>query len=301
MKLNNERLRAFYQAALDRSFHKAAANIFITQSALSQRISKLEQEIEATLFVRDNNGVRLTEAGSILFEYVRDLLYREQEIMNRVTGRRGSDMGVLRVASFSSVLRSVVMPSLRPLIQSAPDVFVEFFSRELRELPAMLESGEADFIVSDDSVNLANVRAIPLGHEEQVHVRRKGATPLSPPTFLDHDKEDQTTFQFFAAQGMPDIDIRRSYYDDVYGILDGVKLGIGEAVLSAHLLQPDDPVEVVAHDVPVTTPVILYHQENRYLTSLQASVIQQLTKSAAQYLRPGYGKGRDSLNNKASG
>lgn len=284
MKLNNERLRAFYQAALDKSFHKAAANVFITQSALSQRISKLEQEMETTLFVRNPDGVRLTEAGAVLFEYVRDLVYREQEIISRVAGRSRASMGVLRVASFSSVLRSVVMPSLQPLIQSTPDVFVEFFSRELRELPAMLESGEADFIISDDSVTLPDVKAVPLGHEVQVHVRRKGTPPLSPPTFLDHDKEDRTTELFFAAQGEPELEIRRSYYDDVYGILDGVKLGIGEAIISAHLLQPEDPVEVVPHRTPVTTPVVLYFQQNRYLTTLQEAVIQRLKTQASQYL-----------------
>ena len=103
MKLNNERLRAFYQAALDKSFHKAAANIFITQSALSQRISKLEQEMEATLFVRNPDGVRLTEAGAILFEYVRDLVCREQEIISRVAGRSRTSMGVLRFQDWKPI------------------------------------------------------------------------------------------------------------------------------------------------------------------------------------------------------
>ena len=288
MKLNNDRLNAFFQVAMDRHFHKAASNLFITQSALSQRISKLEQEIEATLFVRGVDGVKLTEAGSILFEYARDLQYREQEVLNRATGRSSASSGILRIASFSSVLRSVIMPALRPLIQNKPDVYVEFFSRELRELPAMLESGEADFAISDDSLNISNVTAIPLGFEEQVHIRCKGAPVLSPPTFLDHDTEDMTTYNFFAAQGQPDIDIRRSFYDDVYGILDGVRLGFGEAVLSAHLIEKNDQVEIIPHKTKVTTPVILYYQEKRYLTQLQKAVIQALKETAADYLEPRY-------------
>lgn len=291
MKLNNDRLNAFSQVATDRNFNKAAAHLCITQSALSQRITKLEQEIETTLLVRSTDGITLTEAGAILFEYVRDLQYREQEVINRMTGRNNAARGILRIASFSSVLRSVIMPILRPIIHNTPDVFVEFFSRELRELPTLLASGEADFVVSDDSFNVSNakkIKAVTLGFEEQVHIRCKHTPALSPPTFLDHDPEDMTTYHFFAAQGQPDIDIQRSFYDDVYGILEGVQLGFGEAILSAHLLDSQASIDIISHPKQVKTPVILYYQENRYLTQLQKNVITALTETAADYLQPRY-------------
>ena len=84
---------------MDRNFHIAASNLCITQSALSQRVSKLEQEIEASLLVRGVDGAKLTEAGSVLFEYVRDLQYREQEVINRATGRSSASSGILRLSA----------------------------------------------------------------------------------------------------------------------------------------------------------------------------------------------------------
>lgn len=286
MKLNTDRLNAFFQVALERNFHRAADTLCITQSALSQRILKLEQEIKTNLLVRGNDGVRLTEAGSILFEYIRDLQLKEHEVLGAMTGRSSAASGIIRIASFSSVLRSVVMPALRSLIKSNPDVFVEFFSRELRELPDMLESGEADFIISDNSVQADNLTSITLGVERLVHARCKGEVPTQPPTFLDHDAEDTTTYNFFKAQGINDIDIQRSFFDDIYGLVDGVKLGFGEAVISAHILNDmsHENFDIIPHPVAVTNPVILYYQTARYLGSLQKDVIQELLSNSAGYL-----------------
>lgn len=285
MKLNTDRLNAFFQVALERNFHQAADTLCITQSALSQRILKLEQEIKTKLLVRGSDGISLTEAGSILFEYIRDLQLKEHDVLNAMTGRSSAASGIIRIASFSSVLRSVVMPALGSLIKSNPDIFVEFFSRELRELPGLLESGEVDFIISDDSAHASNLVSIALGVERLIHIRCKGKVPTQPPTFLDHDVEDMTTYNFFKAQGMHDLDIQRNFFDDVYGLLDGVKLGFGEAVISAHILNtPDEHFEIIPHPVACTSPVILSYQANRYLGALQKDVIQQLVNNSAGYL-----------------
>lgn len=289
MKLNTDRLNAFYQTACHKNFSLAAANLCITQSALSQRILKLEQEIKATLLIRGINGIKLTEAGSLLFEYVQELKSRERKLLDSITERPDLTSGILRIGSFSSVLRSVVMPSLTPLIQNTSEVHVEFFSRELRELPAMLESGEVDLILIDDTpLTLKNLEAIHIGNEELVHIRHTDQIPSdqpgSPTTFLDHDAEDMTTFNFFRQQGMPDKNIQRRFYDDVYGLLDGVKFGFGEAIISRHIIPKDFPVTIIEHAKKIESPVIIYFKENRYISKLQETAVQLLQANAPHYL-----------------
>ena len=66
MKLNTDRLNAFYQVALDKSFCKAADTLCITQSALSQRVLKIEQEVGSKLLIRGNDGIGLTEQGKLV-------------------------------------------------------------------------------------------------------------------------------------------------------------------------------------------------------------------------------------------
>lgn len=292
MKLNTDRLNAFYQVALDKNFSVAADNLCITQSALSQRVLKLEQEVSAKLFIRESRGITLTEPGSLLFDYVRDLQQREVEVINALTGQASTPSGIIRVAAFSSVLRSVVMPALSSIIRDAFGGHVEVFSRELRELPYMLKTGEADFIIHDNPKLSGKLVAIEIGQENLVHVRSKRGLnekanflkEQGQTIFLDHDVDDMTTYHFFTSQGQSDVNIQRSFYDDIYGILDGVRLGFGEAIVSEHLIAQDNEIEVVPHKNKVTSPVILYYQKHRYLSDLQKQVIRMLKVNAVSYL-----------------
>ncbi|RBP49365.1 LysR family transcriptional regulator [Arenicella xantha] len=84
MKLNTDRLNTFYQVALDKNFCKAAETFWITQSGLSQRVLKLEQEIGTHLFIRSPDGVAMTHQGRVLFDYVSNLQAREQDVLNEV-------------------------------------------------------------------------------------------------------------------------------------------------------------------------------------------------------------------------
>lgn len=285
MKLNNDRLNAFYQVAIDRNFHKAAENICITQSALSQRILKLEQELGATLVIRGNEGIKLPEAGLNLFAHARDLSNMEEETLASIAGHAsGGNSRSLRIAAYSSVLQSIIMPALSPLIQDSPHIHVEFFSQELGDLPGMLKSGEVDFIVLDYFMDAFNVKKIQIGVEQLVHVRNASCSD-DDQVFLDHDVDDMTTYNFFREQGGKNLGLRRCYYDDIYGIIKGVELGLGQAVVSRHLISDTDAIQIVPHPVPVSNPVVLYHPENRYMTGFHREIIRSLQERTAGFLQ----------------
>lgn len=285
MKLNKDRLKAFYQVAIDKNFHKAADNLCISQSALSQRVMKLEQEIEATLIIRGNNGITLTAAGAVLFDYVRNIESLEQDVLNRISGYSSADgHGNLRIATYSSILRSVIMPALAPLIENSNDVHVEFFSRELRDLPAMLKSGEVDFIILDYFIDQDKLGCQKIGEEGLIHIRSK--RKQADEVFLDHDSEDTTTFQFFKSQNVIKENIHRRFYNDIYGIIDGVKLGAGQAIVSEHLITDTDEIEVVNYSKKLSNAVYLYYHENRFLTEFHQRIITTLVENAKLFLTP---------------
>ncbi len=66
-----KQLQAFIRISECGSFSKAAEAMFITQPTLSYRISSLEQELGVKLFLREPDGVRLTESGSIFLNRIR--------------------------------------------------------------------------------------------------------------------------------------------------------------------------------------------------------------------------------------
>ena len=68
--MNLELYRIFYSIANHGSISKAAEHLYITQPAVSRSIRQLEEEMGCTLFVRTRKGVRLTQEGEILYQYI---------------------------------------------------------------------------------------------------------------------------------------------------------------------------------------------------------------------------------------
>ena len=151
MKISSLQLDAFYQTAKLRSFSKAAEALFITQSALSQRISHLEKDLEVTLFIRDPSGPLLTSAGEALLRHCQIARSLEEEVLSQMKSGNQDYSGVIRIAGFSSVLRSVIIPSLAIFLRSHPKVHCEFRSYEVSELFDVLRNAEADFVIADES------------------------------------------------------------------------------------------------------------------------------------------------------
>src|SRR3990172_4354111 len=67
-------LAAFEAIARHRSFTKASKELFLTPSAISQRLRQLEKHLDARLFVRTRRSVQLTADGARYLEAVRDAL-----------------------------------------------------------------------------------------------------------------------------------------------------------------------------------------------------------------------------------
>jgi len=76
-----KQLRAFLEIAKEQSFSKAAANLFISQPAISRKISQLEEALNCQLFNRENNIVKLTPEG----EELRNKLPIILESLNGIT------------------------------------------------------------------------------------------------------------------------------------------------------------------------------------------------------------------------
>lgn len=75
-----EKLKAFHKVALTGSFTKAAAQLYLTQPAVSQKIQSLETTLGVTLFDRSGKSVHLTREGEVLLSYTGRLFELYEEI-----------------------------------------------------------------------------------------------------------------------------------------------------------------------------------------------------------------------------
>lgn len=280
--LASDRLEAFAAVASEGSFTRGAKRIGVTQSAVSQRVRKLEEDLGATLFLRRRDQARLTAEGETLLRYVRAREGLEAEMLSGLgtaTDAEQGHVGVVRVAGFSSVTRSILIPALAPLL-AGQNVTAHVFARELRDLPAVLRSGEADLVLTDRPSEDASIESTHVGDELNVLVEaRRGRTDR----FLDHDPDDTITERFARLNGMATRAIRRAYLDDIYGILDGVAAGWGRAVVSAHLV-PGTTLRIVKGLTPLRTPVHLHARATRHRTALERAAIDAIVATCARVL-----------------
>lgn len=123
-------VEAFLSVAHHRSFRKAAAELGVTASAISQAVRTLEGRVKAVLFLRTTRSVGLTEAGERFLLRAKpafEELIAASDVA-RDLGQRPS--GLLRL----SVPRAVVPLMLEPLIasfcQAYPEVEVEIVASE---------------------------------------------------------------------------------------------------------------------------------------------------------------------------
>ncbi|MEK7356993.1 MAG: LysR family transcriptional regulator, partial [Bdellovibrionota bacterium] len=249
MSLSSLQIDAFLAVCETKSFTAAAAKLHITQSALSQRIKNLEDELGSTLFVRESTGVRTTDLGERLLRYGKTKEALEGEFLDQVTagGRRGL-RGVVRIAGFSTVTKSIVIPELARFVHANPDLQIELKTAELGELPGMLATGRTDFVLVTDPIRREGVENELLGHERNVLIKRKAGDSRDD-VYLDHDENDSTTLDFFAAQDRrPAKNFRRAYLGDIESIPWNVVGGLIQTHLRtapAKSVPTEEPIRAV--------------------------------------------------------
>ena len=106
------RLNVFYTVAKRLSFTKAAAELYVTQPAVTKHIQELEHQFGTALFDRRGNQISLTAAGNVLLGHAETIMgvYRQLEFdMNALKGESG---GTLRVGASTTVAQYVIPPVL---------------------------------------------------------------------------------------------------------------------------------------------------------------------------------------------
>jgi DNA-binding transcriptional LysR family regulator len=110
-------LEVFLAVARERRFSRAAEKLFRTQSAVSQTIGKLEDELGEALFDRSSREGILTDAGQVLFEYAEKLLNLRSEAAESLTQLRELQKGKLVIAAneFTALYLLPVLAEFRRL------------------------------------------------------------------------------------------------------------------------------------------------------------------------------------------
>ncbi len=149
MDINYELYKVFYHVAKSLSFSEAAAELYISQSAVSQSVKLLEKRLGQTLFVRNTKRVSLTPEGEMLMKHIEpaiQLINRGENQLSRDASEGGMQ---LRIAASDTICRYVLVPYFRTLHEAYPDVHINIINGTSLRCAEMLEAGQVDLIVAN--------------------------------------------------------------------------------------------------------------------------------------------------------
>jgi DNA-binding transcriptional LysR family regulator len=276
MKIPSHQLEAFVVVAQTGHFTKAAKKLNVTQSALSQRILNLESFLQTSLFIRERSGLRLTAKGEELLRYC----HIQQQLENEFISELNEPTSLLfkptlRIATFSSIARSLLIPAVSDLIQ-ANQIQFHLFTRELGELQAMLSSAEVDYLIIDQKSENQTIESLFLGYEENVMICAAGQKRQPVQWIIDHDELDDVSMKYQRINKISSKKVNKRYLDDVYGLIDGVRNGLGTAIVPLHLIRKDDDLDIVNAEKILYTEVWLHFYQQPYYTKLHEKVLSAM-------------------------
>lgn len=118
-------LRAFVAVAGSLNFSRAAENLGVSSSALSQMVRALEERIGVSLFNRTTRSVSLTEAGSDLFKRAQPAIEELAVALGETRERRAHPAGTVRIHCFRAAADLYLTPILRYFSDAYPQVVLD--------------------------------------------------------------------------------------------------------------------------------------------------------------------------------
>lgn len=151
-RLNYHHLRYFWAVAKEGSIAAACARLRITQPTISGQVRELEAVLGQKLLERAGRGVRLTEAGRLVFRYADDIFAMGSELVEAVRGRAPAGEQRVRVGVADVLPKLVVYRMLVPVLRMPERMRLVCYEGKPGELLNRLAVHDLDVVLGDTPV-----------------------------------------------------------------------------------------------------------------------------------------------------
>ena len=157
MHINLELYRFFCETAKTGNVTKAAENLYVSQSAVSQSIMQLEDRLGCKLFNRSKRGVHLTSEGEVLFSYANNAVSLIENAQDKILCMKNLRDGEIKIGASDTACSLFLLPFLSRFNTEHPEIHISVVNRTSQELIKLLKNGTVDisFVnlpVEDDAV-----------------------------------------------------------------------------------------------------------------------------------------------------
>lgn len=154
------------------SVSQAAQKLYLSQSALSQQLRRLEEELGYSLFSRTANGLQLTPEGQRFCDQAAPVAERWAEFCKTVQQKEKAQQLRLRLGVGSRVYSNNLFPRIAEYFKAKPEIEITFVTEAGRDMVDALRKGELDLAldrlpVDEPQPESSELYAVPLIRERQ--------------------------------------------------------------------------------------------------------------------------------------
>ena len=161
MSVKLESYRVFKEVAEVGNITAAAQALYISQSAVSQSIKQLENDLQTRLFSRNSRGVTLTAEGKMLSEYVRSAMGLLETGEAKLSQTRELQMGQLVIGASDTVTSQFLLPYLDSFHKEHPAIHIQIISGRSHKVLGLLRSGKVDIAFASTPTDLTSLDTYP--------------------------------------------------------------------------------------------------------------------------------------------
>lgn len=138
-----------YEVYREKSFSKAAQNLYISQPSLSAHVKKVENLVGSPIFDRSTSPLQLTEVGKVYIEAAEKIFQIEQNVENYINNLSTLKTGHLSIGASTLFAAYVLPPLITEFKQKFPDVHIQVTEGNTAQLESLLSNNSLDFVVDN--------------------------------------------------------------------------------------------------------------------------------------------------------
>ncbi len=197
-----EDIRIFVALGRRLSFTAAAEELFLTQSALSRRIARMEEELGQKLLIRSTHSVELTEAGRLTLKMGRGILKQYDGYLRQMERLNRGERGTLRFAEIYYAMDRYISEPLGKFKEAYPDVVLDILPMEPTETIHAVLKREADLgftLFCDGTEQQEELRYVHVANEK-IYLFLPEEHPLSVQEVLTPEDLQGATLMFLTGE-----------------------------------------------------------------------------------------------------
>lgn len=275
------------------SFSKAAEKLGYTQSAMSQMIASLEEELSIKLLNRFRTGAKLTIEGAELYPYIKKAIYAYMAAQEKAKEIIGLDTGIIRMGTLASISAHWLPSLLKKFKEQYPNVEFVIHQGDYTSIQDWIRTGTIDFgfvnpkaVSGIETVVLkegAMLAVLPENHP----LAKKKIVPLKElakePFILLEEGHYYEPLEVFKSIGtVPDVEY--TIHDD-YAIMTMVEAGLGVSILAELVLHRTNyNIALRKTEPPISRTVAIGYRDKNSLPIASKRFIEYLRSCADELI-----------------